>query len=219
MVRSPEWREKQRQAALRYWEDVRAGRKPKPPRPGYKYTAKMRREYSKRAKAQWEALSPEAKEAEKARLNTINACSWDDKKRKEVHAKIAATNRKAENRLKMSKALKKACARPEVSQHKSEARKKWCASPEGKAWFAELSKRFKGRKKPGTVERQSEINWAIETGITEEAQRQYEQERDKYYNMAKRALEGTGVEPDRGQLINYYKDIIAYFEPEWLDEN
>lgn len=212
-----ELRKFKRQTLLKYWEDVRAGRKPKPPRPGPKFSAKRRKEYSKRAKAQWEALSPEAKEAAKARLNSINACSWDEKKRQEVHAKIAATNRKPENRLKMSKALKKACARPETKKNKSEARIKWAQSPAGKAWAAELSRRFKGIRKSDTLRKESEVRWAKENGIVEEAELRYKQEQERYYNMAVNALKGTGIVPDKGQMIDYYKEIINYFEPTWLN--
>lgn len=216
MAITEERRKRISENSKQYWREVHSGLRPSPRRPGPRFTKKLLKKWSEKAKKQWEALSPEAKEAEKARLNSINACSWDEKKKKEVHAKIAATNRKPENRLKMSKALKKACARPETKKNKSEARIKWAQSPAGKAWAAELSRRFKGIRKSDTLRRESELRWAKENGIVEEAELRYKQEQERYYNMAVNALKGTGIVPDKGQIIDYYKEIINYFEPDWL---
>lgn len=201
----------------KYWEEVRAGIRPKPNMNRTKFTKKVRQERSRRAKAQWEALSPEKKAAEIARLRSVGVESWTKAQGKERRAKSAATRRKPENRLKMSKLKKIQANDPEIRAKWKASRQKWLVSPEGKAHNKRMSDFYKARGGIGKKEHISEVRWAKETGALEESKREYREQQEFYYTKALNALKGTGVEPERNQTLDYYKEIIAYFEPDWVD--
>lgn len=181
-------------------------------RPKSVWTAERRKAVSERMKKVWAEASPE----KKARMHTNWQSNGFEKRTHEEMVAIQAKVDKEAKAKKLSATRKAKFASGEYDYLrvlKSIQHKEWWAKlpPEEYERRVQAFKngiRLKGKHKEPELKPEETKEYNHE---------RYRAEQERLYQMAKNCLAQAGIEPKPKQPIGYYRVIIEFFHPEWVD--
>lgn len=156
--------------------------------------------YRKDGKHWTETATPEQLEAWKAKMKAGQTKFFVDRKKGRGRPK------KFNYKKGWNPAKKSAASKATWEKWKTER-------PNARKNFYEAGHRATRKKLAREQPLRDERRWAEENKVKRLVDGEIQKEQDRLYEIAKSVLTESGIEPEKDQPIEYYKEIINFFKP------